>query len=74
MTQDPSHINWRDLSFEVDGGDERLERKPTSSLLSKTGRRITDGMTTPVDLPLEDLEKLKGCVCVEREGGGSVCV
>lgn len=59
---DPSHINWRDLSFEVDGGDERLERKPTSSLLSKTGRRITDGMTTPVDLPLEDLEKLKGDV------------
>ena len=51
-------MNWRDLAFEVDGGDERLERKPTATLLSKTGQRITDGFASPTDAALDGVELL----------------
>ncbi len=58
--QDSSHVNWRELSYEVDGGDEKLERMPTSTLTQKSGRRVAD-LPSAVEVPSEDIDPILRC-------------
>lgn len=54
-------MNWRDLSHEVDGGNEGLEKLPTGSVTRKVGRRTLDTVAEPdaeVDAILADVARL----------------
>ena len=50
-------MNWRDISYLVDGGDEKLEKLPTATIAAKTGKRVGDEIEAAA-VPADDLERV----------------
>jgi len=55
--KDPDQVNWRDISYQIDGGDERLEKLPTATVSVKTGKRLGDDVALG-SVPEDDLRRI----------------